>query len=216
MIRLLIFLFCPFFCLAQTQVEVIPVWGTSQLVKGNWYYLESGDSVRLTAFSVYVGKFNGEEAFEGYHLLDAFNSSSLTFTLPVITSNQLSFVIGVDSLACTAGVLEGDLDPARGMYWAWNTGYIHAKMQGNASRSKDAHKEFEFHIGGYLRPNVPLQRVTLTCGQSPAKIVLYMDASLWFKGPYTIDLAKVYHVVDPGREALHISENYKNMFRLKW
>lgn len=215
MIKVFFAIFFPMLSIAQITIEVVPVWNTTKLEKRKSYGIEASDSIKVTAFSVYLGKFNGNTSPENYHLVDAFNAASLTFTIPALTNDTLAFVIGVDSVLCTSGVLEGDLDPAKGMYWAWNTGYIHAKLQGTSNKSPDAHKEFEFHIGGYLSPFAPLQKVVIPINQGSKKIVLYMDAYKWFYGTYPVDLSKTYHVVDPGREAKQISENYKNMFRLK-
>ncbi len=216
MMRLLLIVLWPTFFLAQTTVEIVPVWGKAKLEKNKWYQLAEGDSIKVTAFLVYIGKINGSPATNHYHLIDAYNKASLTFTIPTINTNELNFVIGVDSVISTSGILEGDLDPAKGMYWAWNTGYIHAKLQGLANQSADLHKEFEFHIGGYLSPYCPIQEVKLNLPSKSKRVVIYMDASLWLKGKHLIDLSKTYHVVDPGKQAVEISENYQKMFRLIW
>jgi len=202
----------PLYTSAQMRVHIVPVWGNTILTNKTWYKLSSNDSLTITAFSCYLAKFNGDKA---YHLVDAFNPNSLDFDIPASVNGFIEFEIGVDSLISTAGVLEGDLDPALGMYWAWNTGYIHAKLQGYSNQSKDPHQEFEFHIGGYLQPYCPVKKVKIKCEVLNNRVVLFMDAKQWFLGPYPIDLSKLYHVVEPGRAAMEVSENYKLMFRVQ-
>ena len=60
---------------------------------------------------------------------------------------RIYFQIGIDSLTNVSGDLDGDLDPALGMYWAWNSGYINMKLEGKSSSCKSVKKEFQFHIG---------------------------------------------------------------------
>ena len=44
----------------------------------------------------------------------------------------------------------GVLDPIRGMYWTWQAGYIHWKIEGQFLSG--AKSQFEYHIGGYRKP----------------------------------------------------------------
>ncbi|MDG1842109.1 MAG: hypothetical protein P8I93_07165 [Crocinitomicaceae bacterium] len=64
-------------------------------------------------------------------------------------SCYLSFVIGVDSTTSRAGNFTKSLDPTLGMYWAWNTGYIHFKLEGESNLFSKTSPKFSYHIGGY-------------------------------------------------------------------
>src|SRR5690606_12850498 len=58
-----------------------------------------------------------------YRLADAAIASTLSFSVSTgqNTFNGLSFRIGVDSIDNVSGAQGGDLDPAKGMFWTWNS-----------------------------------------------------------------------------------------------
>ncbi len=191
------------------------------------YVNAHGDSLYIDEFRFYISgiKFSGSGAAasekESYHLIDAGEASTQTIymkNIPAGNYTQLNFMIGVDSTANTNGANGGDLDPVKGMYWAWNTGYIMAKLQGRSSVCKTLHHAFEFHIGGYLPPfnaarNVNLETGVLTVEAGKESVVyLKADAAEWFKDPETIDLSKMNEVNMPGKDAMKIADNYKDMF----
>lgn len=105
------------------------------------YLMNGTDSIRLDQFKFYIGNQRGD-----YQLVDA--SDTTTYNLPFADKVLL---IGMDSLANTSGKLEGAFDPLLGMYWAWNTGYIHLKLVGCLVQ-KGRQLPFEYHIGGYKAP----------------------------------------------------------------
>ena len=55
----------------------------------------------------------------------------------------------------------GDLDPTKGMYWAWQSGYINFKMEGSCSQCLATKNNFEFHLGGYQQPFYAMQTIEL-------------------------------------------------------
>lgn len=57
-------------------------------------------------------------------------------------------MLGVDSALNYDGVHGGDLDPIHGMYWTWQTGYIHCKIEGIFELS-GKRVPLEFHLGGF-------------------------------------------------------------------
>ena len=82
------------------------------------------------------------------YLIEPQNKESLRIPIPKdLNVESIKFLVGTDSTLNTAGILEGDLDPIKGMYWAWNTGYINLKLEG-----KKGEEHFEYHIGGYRSP----------------------------------------------------------------
>jgi hypothetical protein len=48
------------------------------------------------------------------------SKSELNTSLKNITA--IKFLLGVDSLKNVSGIQTGALDPAKGMFWTWNTG----------------------------------------------------------------------------------------------
>lgn len=63
---------------------------------------------------------------------------------------ELRFLIGVDSTVQVGQTQGGVLDPIRGMYWTWQAGYIHWKIEGHYLSGGKS--RFEYHIGGYRKP----------------------------------------------------------------
>lgn len=63
-------------------------------------------------------------------------------------SDSLQFTLGVDSIANVSGAMTGDLDPDKGMYWAWHSGYINLKVEGRTGHCGN----IEWHLGGYQYP----------------------------------------------------------------
>lgn len=64
-----------------------------------------------------------------YHLVDAEDTASWTVT--TTRSAQAYFLLGVDSLTNVSGAF-GGASTIKGMYWAWNSGYINLKLKGAA------------------------------------------------------------------------------------
>ncbi len=78
--------------------------------------------------------------------------------VPAGEYNQLTFIVGVDSLRNTMNISRrtGVLDPAssmdNGMYWSWNSGYIFFKIEGEspaAPADPTGNHKFRYHIGGF-------------------------------------------------------------------
>ncbi len=59
------------------------------------------------------------------------------------------FLLGVDSLHNVSGAQTDALDPAKDMFWTWNTGYVMAKLEGNSPSSALVNNKYEFHVGGF-------------------------------------------------------------------
>ncbi|MFL5752490.1 MAG: MbnP family protein, partial [Bacteroidia bacterium] len=147
-----------------------------------------------------------------YHLLDASREESLRIRLKDVhpgTIKGIRFNIGVDSTACVSGALEGDLDPVNGMYWAWNSGYINAKLEGRSNSCSTLHQAFEFHIGGYLPKEKTLRKTAFNVEEKNNVIAITADVSCWFS---EIRLQQLNSVVIPGAEAGKMADRYKNMF----
>lgn len=214
--------------MGRVRIVVVPVFNGKELKIGNDRYVDAnGDSMNITEFRFYLSHFCiGENVYDnvpaGYHLVDAADTATTVFIINNVTSgvyNELQFAIGVDSALNVAGALSGDLDPVRGMYWAWNTGYIMAKLEGHSKACKTLHHEFQFHIGGYLPPysaerkiNLPLPQQLIVKDGEVTTIILQADVAAWFNGKTVIDLAKVNDVVTPSAQSMAIADNYTQMF----
>jgi hypothetical protein len=146
-----------------------------------------------------------------YHLVDASQNQSLTFSSNISSGvffNQLKFNLGIDSATNVSGALGGDLDPTKGMYWTWQSGYINLKLEGRSNRCKKRNNEFQFHLGGYQFPDNSLQTLLLNV-HSNDTIVVLMDVGLFLSG---IDLSLQNRIMSPGKEAVLLSESLAKIF----
>ena len=151
---------------------------------------------------------NGEVVFtEGnsFHLLDAKQAQTLQLSMDTkqpITFDELKFDLGIDSSSNVSGAMGGDLDPTKGMYWTWQSGYINFKLEGTSNICKTRHNEFQFHLGGYQHPFNSLQTVFIEIS-SKSTIEINIDLLKIFQ---QINLAQQHHIMSPGQEAMDFSE----------
>ncbi len=99
--------------------------------------------MRIDALKFYISNIqffkSGRVVFKennSFHLIDAAQSYSETLSVADsedIRFDEVRFSIGIDSATNTAGVLGGDLDPTKGMYWTWQSGYINFKLEGTST-----------------------------------------------------------------------------------
>ena len=201
--------------------------GHSLVLSSQEYITANGDTIFIDQFRAYLGNFrllnaSGTEVnlAPTYHLLDAEVDSSmfLTFSnVPPGIYSELNFTIGTDSVVNVAGALDGALDPVNGMYWAWNTGYINAKLNGRSPSCNTLHQGFEYHIGGYLSPYQSSRAVRLTTlteikNEEATGLVLQADLAEWFKNPVVVDVSKTNSIVFPDKQSMLIADNYSDMF----
>ena len=146
---------------AQIRIIIEPVFnGLPLVLKDKYFVTSAGDTVIIDAFKFYLTnlKFSGDgfvQEISQSHLFDASDTTTATiFTegYPDRQYRELDFTVGVDSILNTSGANDGDLDPIKGMYWTWNSGYIMAKLEGRANACITRNHEFEYHIGGYMPP----------------------------------------------------------------
>jgi hypothetical protein len=185
------------------------------------YVTSNGDTVSIDRLRYYLSGLvltfeNGEKYTEpnSYHLIDAEEPTSQKISLQNVPAGKvisIQFNIGVDSTASVSGALSGALDPVKGMYWAWNSGYINAKLEGSCKSFKGKKNvPFEFHVGGYLQPYYAIRSVTLPVTSD--KFVLQADIAAWFENT---DLKKQHSVMIPGKEAMDVADKYSKMFTIK-
>lgn len=217
-------------CKAQGQVRlsVDLVYGTQPLIlETTAYPYRQSDSLYIDLLRFYITDIHligaGVSAADTTgHLIDAADTSTCQFDVAPMrpgTYTAIQFTIGVDSATNTTGAHGGDLDPAKGMYWTWNTGYVMAKMEGRSPVCRSLHHAFEYHIGGFIPPYNTARQVTLTIpggltvptnGQPPT-LRLQADASSWFVG---IDIDTNNSITIPGKDASNMADRYAKMFRV--
>ena len=124
--------------------------------------------------------------------------------------NRIALSIGIDSLTNVSGALGEDLDPTKGMYWTWQSGYVNLKLEGKSKICPSRNNEFSFHIGGYQLPFYSIQNVDFLI-KNDEKIVFDLDISKLLNG---IKLNEVYEVVSPSKKANDIAEQFSNIFKV--
>ncbi|MFZ4105743.1 MbnP family protein [Flavobacterium sp.] len=185
------------------------------------YVTKTNDTVTITKMKFYLSNIvleleDGTQYKESnsVHLVDAETLSSLEFHLknvPDIKIKKIRFDIGIDSLTSVSENFDGDLDPALGMYWAWNTGYINMKLEGKSSSCTNVKKEFQFHIGGYLPKQNALQKIEFEIDENQI-INIEVELSKWLD---SLSLKETNSIMIPGEKAIAMARIYKNIFEIK-
>lgn len=172
----------------------------------------------ITAFRCYLSTFalmlNGQVVWSernSFHLLDAADPTTLEVELAApqhVKYDAVQFQLGIDSLTSVSGAMGGDLDPTKGMYWTWNSGYINLKLEGHNPKSTGRNGAFEFHLGGYLPPYATARTIVLDgCGASVQHITIRLDQFLG-----AVDLQAQNHVMSPGQAAFDLSSIFATIF----
>lgn len=152
-----------------------------------------------------------------YHLIDAsLGDYQTTLNTNNKTYKAITFLLGVDSIRNVSGAQTGALDPAHGMFWGWNTGYIMAMFEGACELSSTG--VFMFHSGGFKGEHSVLSYVTIPFDQAISTIdgdlnlTLTADAQKWFNGTHDVTIASEEIVESYGPIARKIADNYAQMF----
>lgn len=231
--KTLVCLFITLFCILQSyallaqslnnySVKFHPVFGSLELEPGNNFIkINDRDSLRIETLKFYISNIQFIEnnvivwkEENSFHLLDASIRESMSIELKIpaaVKFNKIKFTLGIDSTTNVAGVIGGDLDPTRGMYWTWQSGYINFKMEGKSNVCKTRNNEFDFHIGGYQSPFNTIQSVLLDTGNN--RII---DITIECKKLIdSIDLSKQNHIMSPCIEAVELSDKIAKIFIIK-
>lgn len=216
-------------------IKFLPIatYDSVPLVLGKPYKNAFKEEYTPTAFKFYVHDFIMTNTDSGkvfkpgvdkYYLVDFADSASTEIKISIqpYVYNFLSFTVGVDSARNVSGAQTDALDPANGMFWSWNTGYIMAKLEGTSPKSSQAGK-FEYHIGGFSGAENVIKKVDLLFpfqnnlelkpgGES--RMFIHCDANDWFVNTWDIKIADHPVINSPGPLATQVAENYSKMFTI--
>ena len=232
--------------LAMTFVNQVN--GSPLVLNTTTYTNKSGEAFTVSKFDYFVSNIRLIRADgsaytvpqdNSYFLLRAADPASQSFTLTGVPAGdyaQIEYMVGVDSLRNTADISKrkGVLDPGSshtsGMYWDWNTGYIHLKLEGTspaAPLDATGMRTFRYHIGlygGYQSRTINnLRTVRIPLGVSAAtshlsigpnlqtSLQLIVDAGKLFDGPTPVKIAQYPEVMVSPFSAT-IANNYATMF----
>lgn len=184
-----------------------------------YYKLHTGDSVLFETFRCYISAIelfkNGRQVFaepNSFHLIDAGKPETCELVLDAARQtdfDEVRFNLGIDSATNVAGVMGGDLDPTKGMYWAWQSGYINLKLEGRCNLCKTRNNEFQFHLGGYMGETRAVAPVRIKAGGNSVSLNIPLDRL--FEG---LDLAAINSVMIPSKEAAALSKKIAGLIQL--
>ncbi|WP_298136309.1 MbnP family protein [Flavobacterium sp.] len=188
----------------------------SEHLELNKNYVSDKDTLQINVVKFYISgveiNYNDGTIFrekDSYHLINFEHFKSFPIAKKENKEiSKISFNIGIDSTASVSGALSGDLDLQNGMYWAWQSGYINMKIEGKSNSCKTRKNAFQFHIGGYLRPNYALRKINIHC-DNQNQIDLVMDLSKLFE---KINLSELNTIMIPCEKAMHFADLTTKIF----
>jgi hypothetical protein len=207
----------------SAQITVLAVFGDKPIVENTWFVSKNGDSIQFDNIRFYLSDIQLEMDDKRVitdsvkaHLVDVFDPNSFKIAFPKVDFKHvkmLRFNIGIDSLTNVSGALSGDLDPQKGMYWAWQSGYVNLKIEGKSPQSKNRKNVFQYHIGGYLPPFYALKPVELPI------LGIYTEGSLlkinFAKFFDAIHIASQNSIMMPCKEAVQLADLSIQMFSIQ-
>jgi hypothetical protein len=165
------------FATAQTNktvsISFLPKYNNKaiQLDSVQYKLPNTNDSISFSSLRFYISSIcllqNDKIIFKeksSFHLVDVTNNTGLNIKLSVpkkIQFNAIQLNFGIDSTTNAEGIFGKDLDPTKGMYWAWHSGFINFKLEGKSNICKTRNNAFEFHLGGFQSPFNSLQTLIL-------------------------------------------------------
>lgn len=151
-----------------------------------------------------------------FHLISLEEPESLQFDLDKLNENieSISFSIGIDSLTNVSGALDGDLDATKGMYWAWQSGYINLKIEGKSSNCATRKNKFQFHIGGYLKPYYAMRTIVLPINNNIKNntLTLKYDISKLFSN---LNLKEFNSIMIPSEKAMQFADAFQKIISVE-
>ncbi|MDX2195060.1 MAG: MbnP family protein [Cytophagales bacterium] len=233
----------------QIKINFDNVVGSSQLVLDKEYTNSHGEKYKVDILKYYISNICLKKADglwythlqdSSYFLIDESHGTYVNLNnVPFDTYSELKFTVGVDSLRSTmdASKRKGVLDPAEGMYWSWNSGYIFLMMEGTSpsvsvsgvhTTSGSHHQRVEsegryrFHIGGFggyssktinnLRSTtLAMPNGATVSGTNTPSIHLIVDVAKVFYGTHDVKLA-TNSVVMFNEFSANVANNYIKMF----
>lgn len=169
---------------------------------------------------ILVDEKGQQKIFNGFHqLVNEADSASKNMHFNSCKLGKIvciEFTVGVDSSKNTSGVQTDDLDPMKGMFWTWNSGYVFAKLEGQSDSSHAPSNYFSFHVGGYKANENAARKIKLNINSTPSihEIVIDVDISKWFDAVHPIHINKSPICHQSGELAMKLADNYATMFSI--
>jgi len=202
--------------MAQRVVDVqLEVGFAGEVLELNnrYYNADSTQWVTFTKVQFYWSPSAGSSERGPYHLVDWADSKPVQYRWEVDQlPEKVEVIVGVDSLTNSEGAKGGDLDPIHGMYWTWNSGYIHVKLEGTASWSQARKQRFMYHLGGYQGEHQAIAHRSFDWPEKAGKLTLLipLDELVGFEKP---DYGET--VMSPGKTAALLTQKMAASMQVK-
>ena len=197
------------------ELQFVPLWGEIELKLGEPLPADE-DSLVIEKLRFYISKAallrNGKTVWadaEQVWLIDAGVPGATKIKLNVSDSfefDTLVFYAGIDSATNCSGAMQGALDAEKGMYWTWQSGYIHTKLE---ARGRLNH-ELLLHLGGYRQPYNTLRLVKLPIAGNANKLLVEVNLKPLVEAARRMNTSKV---MQPGKLASDLSDVWGNCFK---
>lgn len=178
---------------------------------------ENDSTLKVNQLKYYVSSIvllsDGKRSFverDSYHLVDHEDEETtmIILNLPVdVGYDKIQFNIGVDSATNMTGVHGGDLDPTKGMYWTWQSGYINFKLEAEIDN-----EEVSYHIGGFMYPNNACRKVQLKLAEKSDTYTIIVSPEILIE---QVDYKTTHHVMSPGKTAMDLADLLPSLFEIK-
>jgi len=140
---------------------------------------------------------------ERAYLIDLSNQESSRITLPTSAEQmpqRIQFMFGLDSAINCSGDVNAALDPVKGMYWSWQSGYIHFSTEWKNENYVHKGKTASLHLGGYRKGVECLQRIELR-GNGSSEVHVYIELDELVT---QIESSSMFTIMSPGTDAKKI------------
>ena len=149
---------------------------------------------------------------DSHYLFDSSVASRLEIPLSISAStpvDEISFVIGVDSALQVNGAHSAVLDPIQGMYWTWQSGYIHWKLETESLESA-SDSSLTWHVGGYRAPYNSLRVIRYAVNTASTSYLFTVDirqliSDVWGRVPLS--------VMSPSVHAMQLADSFQSCIR---
>jgi hypothetical protein len=218
--KALLILFFPFVIFAQeSQIQFKLTFKEQEIEIGKSYLFENRD-VNIDNLKFYISNLKiirkNKIVFQDSltaRLVDIENKSSLSINVKNgLKFDKIVFNLGIDSITNVSGALGGDLDPTKGMYWTWQSGYINFKLEGKDPHCKSRHQKFQYHLGGYAAPYNSLQQISLNLDKKSTIAEIRLPIDLFLKAANPQNQSEI---MSPGSRAVELSAILKQLFVVK-
>lgn len=177
----------------------------------------------ISNIALYTGQEEAPALPETYFLIDESNDASKTITIPISAGSygNLDLLLGVDSARNVGGAQTGALNPANGMFWSRNSGYIMMKVEGQSNSSPAPNNRIQYHIGGFDEPYNSLRHMryvfftplTVEEGQT-LSVSFTSDLLRWFNGVHELPIKSYPVVTAPDSLSIRYADNAAAMINI--